>query len=126
VEFVDLKTRLITLPVGFTKNGDGREYAIEQVRGEITQALQWKRGMVIPSVFYRVTEKTVLPIKSHKTASVNACDKVALAGRRVHDFRRCAARSLRKSGVPESVYMSLLGHQSAGMFRRIQSWTIKT
>ncbi len=124
---VDLKAGLITLPVGFTKNGDGREYpigqfpellALFQARWEATQQLQRTRGVVIPWVFYRVTSTAVCPIKSYKTAWVNARNKAGLAGRRVHDFRRCSARSLRQAGVPESVCMSLLGHKTPSMFRR--------
>ena len=50
--------------------------------------------------------------------------KYACGGRRkfkgllMHDFRRSAAKMLRRAGVPESVIMSLGGWKTASMFRR--------
>ncbi len=36
----------------------------------------------------------------------------------VHDFRRSAAKALRRAGVPESVIMQTGGWKTASMFRR--------
>ena len=39
-------------------------------------------------------------------------------GRLFHDFRRTAARNMRKSGVDEDTAMTIIGHKTPSMFRR--------
>lgn len=126
---VNFKLGVVTLPIGSTKNGEGRTYpfgqfpellTLFQARWKETEQLQRERGILIPWVFSRVTKKTVKPIKSYNTAWTNATKRAGVPGRWVHDFRRCGARALRDAAVPESVAMSLLGHKTPSMFKRYQ------
>lgn len=48
----------------------------------------------------------------------SACKRAGLQGRRVHDFRRSAARDLVNSGVPEKVAMQIVGWKTRAMFDR--------
>lgn len=55
----------------------------------------------------------------------SGCERAGLrAGRNVeggkvfHDFRRTAARNLRRAGVSEEVAMKITGHKTSSMFRR--------
>lgn len=47
-----------------------------------------------------------------------ACERAGVEGRITHDFRRTVARDLRRAGVPETVCMTITGHESAQVFRR--------
>ncbi|MGQ0557481.1 MAG: tyrosine-type recombinase/integrase [Nitrospiraceae bacterium] len=124
---IDFKLGIITIPIGSTKNGEGRTYpfgkfpellTLFQARWKEREELQRARGIVIPWVFFRVTKAKVLPIKSYTTAWDNARVKVGLAHKWVHDFRRSGVRSLRQAGVPESVAQALTGHKTPSVFRR--------
>jgi integrase len=124
---VDFKLGVITLPIGSTKNGDGRSYpfvqfpelsALFRARWKEREQLQRDREIVIPWVFFRVTKRKVLQIKSYTTAWNNARVKVGVSHKWVHDFRRSSVRSLRQAGVPESVAQELTGHKTPSVFRR--------
>lgn len=49
---------------------------------------------------------------------VDACPQAGVEGRTTHDFRRTVARDLRLAGVPETVCMTITGHESSQVFRR--------
>ena len=57
-----------------------------------------------------------------KTATAKKCEcgsrRLRYRGRIVHDFRRSAARLLRRAGVPQSVIMEIGGWKTDSMFRR--------
>ena len=44
--------------------------------------------------------------------------KKKCVGTIVHDLRRCAARNLSRTGVPEAVAMEITGHKTRSMYRR--------
>lgn len=124
---VNWKLGTISLPIGSTKNRQPRTYpflgfpelaALFEARWKETEQLQRERGVIVDLVFFRVTKSKILPIKSYTTAWRSATERAGLAGRWVHDFRRCGARSLRQAGVPESVSMKLIGHKTPSIFRR--------
>ena len=47
-----------------------------------------------------------------------ACQRAGVEGRTTRDFRRTVARDLRRAGAPETVCMTITGHESAQVFRR--------
>jgi integrase len=59
--------------------------------------------------------KTVMTVKCECGSRARSLRYV---GKIVHDFRRSAARALRRAGVAESVIMSIGGWKTAAMFRR--------
>ena len=46
------------------------------------------------------------------------CTKIKYAGSILHDFRRSAARELRRAGVAESTIMDIGGWKTRSMFKR--------
>jgi site-specific recombinase XerD len=112
----------IRLEPGTTKSGEGREWPlaahpelarlIEQQRA-YTEAVQRRTGQIVPWVFHREGR----PIRSMKGAWQRACER---AGLKLipHDLRRSAVRNLERAGVPRSVAMKLVGHQTEAIYRR--------
>jgi len=126
---VNFETGVMTIPIGRSKNGEGRTFPFAELPGlkavldaqwEAKVQLERTRGCTIPWVFFRVSQRAVTRIKSYKNAWRAATQRAGVGRKWVHDFRRCAARALRDSAVPESVAMSLLGHKTPSMFRRYQ------
>jgi integrase len=120
---VDLQAGIVRLDPGTTKNTDGRTFPVSalpelatmlQTQREATQALERRRGMVIPWVFHRDGQ----PIRRLAVAWAGACKRAGLVGRIGHDFRRTAVRNMERAGVPRSVAMKLVGHKTEVMYRR--------
>jgi integrase len=133
VRQVNLTTRTIRLDTGTTKNGEGREVAMTaKVAGLLRKAVQDKKPN--DSVFTREDFRGAwrnLCLRagtSHwecSTCGANVVEaKCECGGARKyvglipHDFRRSAAKALRRAGVPESVIMATGGWKTASMFRR--------
>jgi integrase len=120
---LDLDTGKVTLDPGTTKNGEGRSFflpaealAALKAWDENTKALERERGIIVRHVFHRHGDRIrEFPYDLWHAA----CAKAGIAGRRiVHDFRRTAARSYRRSGVSEGVVMKILGHKTRSIFER--------
>ena len=58
------------------------------------------------------------PIREFRKAWRTACRIAHVPGRLFHDLRRSAVRDLVRSGVSQTVAMSISGHCSPSMFRR--------
>jgi integrase len=59
------------------------------------------------------------PIGDFRKAWATACDKAGMSGLHFHDFRRSAARNLRRAqGVGPEVGMKITGHETDAMWRR--------
>jgi integrase len=120
---LDLEVGKITLDPGTTKNRQGRIVylppdALEVLRAwdESTRAFERERGVIVRQVFHRHGR----PIKNFPYELWHsACAKAEIAGRRrLHDFRRTAARSYRARGVPEGIVMQICGWKTRSMFDR--------
>jgi integrase len=118
---VDLERGTVSLDPGTTKNKDGRlvflpEEALEALRAwrDETEKLQRESGLIVRHVFHRAGE----PIRDPYDAWRAACRLAGVPGRRLHDFRRTAARNYRRAGVAEGVAMKILGHRTRSIFER--------
>jgi integrase len=118
---VDLEAGTIRLDPGTTKNKQGRlvflpPEALEVLRSwrESTAAVERERSCIIVRVFHN----NGAPIRDFYTAWRSACDRAKVPGRKLHDFRRTAARNYVRRGVNERVAMAILGHKTRSIFDR--------
>ena len=118
---VDLEAGTVRLDPGTTKNRQGRlvylpPEALETLRAwrEATAVVERERSCIIVRVFHH----NGTPIRDFYTAWRSACDRAKVPGRKLHDFRRTAARNYVRSGVPERVAMMVLGHKTRAIFNR--------
>jgi integrase len=133
-------TGLIRLDVGETKNGDGREVVMSATIRELVRLAAVRKS---PDD-YLLSRADGTHIKDFRKLWHNLCVKAGLGrwvcracektvvgkkcdcgGKRRryvglirHDFRRSAARELRRAGVAESTIMAIGGWKTAAMFRR--------
>jgi integrase len=131
---------LIRLDVGETKNGEGREVAMtDAIRALVRLAAAgrnsddylftrsdgarvedfrkcWQKLCVragLGRMACRACEKTVVGKKCECGA-----EKLRYVGFMCHDFRRSAARELRRAGVAESTIMDIGGWKTRSVFKR--------
>jgi hypothetical protein len=137
---------LIRLDVGETKCGEGREVTMSRtIREMVRLAVAGKgpddflltrsdgshikdfrklwRALTIEAglgrMVCRACDKTVAGKKCDCAASVLLRgEKLKYVGLYRHDFRRSAARELRKLGVSESTIMDIAGWRTSSMFKR--------
>lgn len=114
VRQVDLAARTIRLDPGSTKNGDGREVTMTAKVEELLRAAVAGKG----KADYVLTRESGRPVKDFRGAWRELCTAAGVPELLVHDFRRSAAKALRRAGVPESVIMATGGWKTASMFRR--------
>jgi integrase len=102
---VDFAAGTLRLESGTTKNRDGRMFVMTpelratlEAQRAATEALQRKRGLILPWVFHRRGK----PIAGFRKAWTKACKHAGCPGRIPHDFRRTAVRNLERAGVPRS------------------------
>jgi len=119
---VDFKSGWIRLEAGTTKNGRGREFPLIEGLRTIFEAqyrsaseIEQRTGRSVRRVFFHPDGT---PILKFRTAWRGACRRASLTGLIPHDFRRCAARNLLRAGIPQSIAMRLLGHETPEIFRR--------
>jgi hypothetical protein len=87
-----------------------------KVGDESTRALEREQGVIVRHVFHRHGE----PVREFPYDLWHgAVSKAGIPGRRIiHDFRRTAARSYRRSGVSEGVVMMIGGWKTRSIFER--------
>lgn len=120
---VDLKRGTVRLLPGRTKNKDGRlvylpAEALQALRDwdRVTRALERKKGIVIPWVFHWRGARIESYYKGWTAALRRAgFEKGAYTP---HDFRRTAARSYIRAGVPDVIVMRITGHKTRNMLDR--------
>jgi integrase len=106
--------QLIRLDVGATKNGEGREVMMTRtIRELVRQAVVGKN-----SDDYLLTRADGAPVRDFRKGWKKLCENAGFKGLHIHDFRRSAARELRKAGVPESTIMDIGGWKTREMFKR--------
>lgn len=82
---------------------------------ELREQIQAERGIVIPTLFFWMDGR---PIKSFRRAWKKAAAAAGYPNRLVHDFRRMAARDLRRSGVDPKTARRLIGAKTGSIFDR--------
>jgi integrase len=121
-EQVDQKVREIRL--GTTKNGRPRTLTL---RGSLWDLIlrRWKAreyrtrtGSGLSAYVFHRRSGHPVSYSNYRREFVEACRRAGVEGRTTHDFRRTVARDLRRAGVPETVCMTITGHESAQVFRR--------
>jgi len=112
-EQVDFDKGMIELYEGETKSGDGRLFPlIPQLRTLLESQLEKRNGEY---VFHRDGER----IKEFTHECWNkACERAGMPGKKMHDFRRTAARNLFKATKDRQVSMKLIGHKTESVFIR--------
>jgi integrase len=122
-DMVDVDNGVITLPPGMTKNKKGRHYYMPDNISEMIRNL-WsdhvariRMDVPVPN-FVFINKKGTDRIKDFRGAWKNSCERAALKGKLIHDFRRTAARNYVRAGVPQRVAQDLLGHQTPSIFSR--------
>lgn len=118
----DLNGDVLTLRGENSKNGEARTIPCE---GDLSELIARRRRcplvkidsgtvMLCDLIFHRQGK----PIREFTKAWRTACRKAEIPGRLFHDLRRSAVRDLVRSGVLQSVAMSISGHRSPSMLRR--------
>ncbi|HEY1469446.1 MAG TPA: site-specific integrase [Candidatus Acidoferrum sp.] len=112
----------IRIPGQYTKTRKSRSIPIEGEIAEVMAAREAARSLkqngtlqIAKYIFHRGDGQR---IGEFRKSWATACKEAGLAGRTPHDLRRSAARDLIRSGVPQSVAMSITGHKTDSMFRR--------
>jgi integrase len=118
VRQVNVATREVRLDPGTTKNDDGREVKMSsKVRDLLAACCAGKQPN--DYVLTRVDKYGHHhPVKDFRKEWKKLTTKAELPGLYLHDFRRSAAKALRRAGVPESVVMAIGGWKTPAMFRR--------
>jgi len=114
VRQVDLMSRTIRLEPGTTKNRDGREVTMTRRVQELLKLCVFGKQ---PDDFV-FTRSNGTPVRDFRGTWEKACAKAGASGLLFHDFRRTAARNLRKAGVAEGVIMKIGGWRTRSVFER--------
>lgn len=119
---LDMAARILRLRGSEAKNGEPRKVPLE---GELWEVIvrRWNDrsftkpdGTVAFSAY--VFHRKGLAIGDFKKSWESARKKAGLDGKLFHDFRRTAARNMRRAGVDEVTCMKIIGHKTTSMFHR--------
>lgn len=119
---VDFESGFLRLPVGSTKNREGRSIPLfPQVREVLEEQrrqadiVQQERGRLVKHVCFRY--ESGKQIKCCRQAWKGACER-AKVDRLFHDLRRTAARNMVLAGLSTHEAMKITGHKTASVFQR--------
>jgi len=118
VRQVDFVANVIRLDVGTTKNKEGREvHMTPTVRALLAECCTGKKPD--GAVFTRKRKDgSHHPVLNFRKAWRNLCKAAGVPDLLVHDLRRSAAVTLRRSGVAEEVIMKMGGWKTSSVFKR--------
>jgi integrase len=112
----------IVLPGQYAKTGKPRTIPIEGLIADLVKrretARTFKQGEVVhlsQFIFHRGDGLRIMEFRKTWRAAVK---KAGCPGRVFHDLRRTACRDMIRSGVPQSVAMSITGHTTIATFLR--------
>jgi len=105
---------IVRLKIEDSKNKRPRILVIAERLLEIIQKRKSKQVVGCKYVFHRKGK----PIKNFRKAWITATEDAGFAGKVPHDLRRCAVRNLKRSGVDDTVAMSITGHVTRSVFDR--------
>lgn len=119
---LNMESRMMRLRHAESKNGEARWIPLEGDLLEIfdrraeARTFETKTGETVISeyVFHREGGK----VGDFEKSWASACEAAKIGKRHFHDFRRTAARNMRRAGVPEEIAMKITGHRTTSMFRR--------
>jgi integrase len=105
-----------------SKNGQGRVLPLRDdlwnliERRWTARKIERKDGTtkMAEAVFHRGG----VPVADFRDPWADACKKAKVPGRLFHDLRRTAVRNMVRSGVAQSIAMSISGHKTVSMFMR--------
>ncbi len=124
-DWIDFGAGSVTIPPNVTKNGEPKLFPFDvlpelaellRARRAVTDAVIRETGKRVPFVF--TDGGRPIPYKKLLTAWHAACEAAEVGRRMLHDFRRTAARNLRRAGVDEGTIMKLCGWETRAMFDR--------
>jgi integrase len=110
----DLLNGTIHLEPGTTKNKEGREVTMTKTVSDLlSQCIHFKTADDF--VFTREENQ---PVRYFRRTWKSVCKKAGVPNLLFHDFRRTAARNLRRAGVAEGVIMKIGGWRTRTVFER--------
>lgn len=117
---VDRTAREVRL--GTSKNGRPRSLPLEGALWELMErrwrAREYRSPAGVTGVSPLVFHQDGKPLRDFRKSWAKACTDARVPGRLFHDLRRTAVRNLIRAGVPQSVAMSITGHETDSVFRR--------
>jgi integrase len=119
---IDFVAGEVRLAAGTTKSGEPRVFPLtEDLRQVLAEQQKLTESLGSSHVFCHLAGKRVgkpLSYGGFFKAWLRACGAAGVPSLRPHDFRRTAIRNLERDGVPRSVAMALVGHQTEEVYRR--------
>ncbi len=108
--------------LGTSKNGRPRSLPLEGALWELIErrwkAREYRSGQGVAAVSPLVFHQGGKPLRDFRKSWAKACTDSKVPGKLFHDLRRTAVRNLIRAGVPQSVAMSITGHETDSVFRR--------
>jgi integrase len=92
--------------------------ALIERRWEAREHRTRRRPPILSSFVFHQRHGRPVSYSTYRREFVAACEAAKIEGRTTHDFRWTVARDLRRAGVPETVAMSITGHETVEIFRR--------